>query len=209
MNRTKWLLVAGVLSMALAGCGTPSDVRDYAKTSGAQMTTMSANVGGLGIREQGILDVRRRTAEGLFLAAQDADADYAKAVELMNKSAPAAGERCGQSCAPDLVTAVINRYQQQQRAADEQAAARENFNTGLDQKIKPFTETQAAQVQALSAAANTAGSLSEEMSREELAAFLFAYFQQVKSSFDEGQKQKTKSAAQETQSSAADAAANN
>ena len=210
MSRADGVVIACVLLfMGLAGCGTPKDVRDYAKTSAAQMTTMSDNVGGLGTREKGVLDVRRRTAESMFLAGQDADADYAKAVALMNKAARGNGESCGQARAPSFVAVVINRYQQQQQAADDRAVARQNFNAGLDQKIKPFTEAQAAQVQALSAAAQSAGSLSEEMTQKELAAFLFEYFKQVKTSFDEGQKQKTQSAAAETKSSAADAGAAN
>ena len=188
-------------SALLAACGTPTEVVDYAKTSSAQLTTMSSDVAGLSTREQGVLDVRGRTAMGLLNAAQDAETGYDTAVGMMEKAPLASDERCGQPCAPDLLTAVINRQKERQRRADSQAAEQQVLAAALERAKKPTNDDQAAQVKALTAAANSAGSLADEMTKEELAAFLFAYFKQVKSSFDEGQKQKAKAAAGEQGSS--------
>lgn len=196
---TLFLLTAA--AAVLGACGTPTEVVDYAKTSSAQLTTMSSDVAGLSTREQGVLDVRGRTAMGLLNAAQDAEAAYDTSVGLMEKAPLAGDERCGQPCAPDLVSTVINRQKDMHRLAESQAREQQTLAATLEQAKKPTNDDQAAQVKALTAAASSAGSLADEMSKEELAAFLFAYFKQVKSSFDEGQKQKAKAAAGEQGSS--------
>ena len=202
-QRGMWLIPLAVASALLCACGTPTEVRDYAKTSGAQLTTMSSDVAGLSVRERGVLDVRGRTTLGLLNAAQEAETGYGDAVEMMEKAPLASDERCGQACAPDLLTTVINRQAERRRQADAQSAEQQALATLLENAKKPTNDDQAAQVKALTAAASSAGSLADEMSKEELAAFLFAYFKQVKSSFDEGQKQKAQSAASEQQSSTA------
>jgi hypothetical protein len=184
-----WLLTV----IFVAACGTPDEVREYAKTSGAQMTSMQADLKGLSTREQGSLAIRRRSAALLMLTAQQDEADLERDMQVIRQIPKESGEACGRNCSIAQLNAVLARYQQQERVKADRARESQTFLDSLDSKTKPLATS--ASIGALENASKLAGSLGDEMTKEELAAFLFDYFKQVKAAVDEGQKQADKAAA--------------
>jgi len=179
-------------AVAVAACGTPSDVRDYAKTSSAQMTSMRADLKGLTTREQGAMAIRRRAAALLLLTAQQGEIGMDQKLDKIRKAPKLPGGTCGASCSGTLLATIISRYQQQERGKADRARELQTFLDQLDSKKQ--TLPTATSMTALDNAAQMAGSLGDEMSKEELAAFLFDYFKQVKDGVEAGQKDATKAA---------------
>ncbi len=182
-------LLTLLLLFSVAGCGTPEEVRDYAKTSSAQMTSMKQDLTGLSTREQSAISIRRRVAAELLLAAQQGEAtlDEVQQDEVV-RAAQAPGTVCGQNCSA-LLDFVVGRYERHEKADAGRAREMQDFLAALDSKLKPLDTVANPSITALDSASKSAGSLGDEMSKAELAAFLFDYFKQVKSGVDEGQKQ--------------------
>src|SRR5262249_26803466 len=157
-------------------CGTPAEVRDYAKTSSAQMTSMKQDLTGLATREQGTLSIRRRTVAELLLAGQQSEATLDDVQQReVTLAAQKPGTRCGPSCAT-LLGSVVARYQQREKANADRAQEMQETLAALDSKLKPLDTAANPSITALDSASKSAGSLGDEMSKAELAAFLFDYF---------------------------------
>lgn len=187
-------LVTLLLLFSVAGCGTPGEVRDYAKTSGAQMTNMKQDLAGLSTREQGTLSIRRRTVAQLLLSAQQGEATLDNVEQReVTLAAQKPGTVCGTSCST-LLDLVVGQYQQREKNNAARAQEVQEALADLDSKLKPLDTIANPSITTLDAASKSAGSLGDEMTKAELAAFLFDYFKQVKAGVDEGQKQ-TKDAA--------------
>ncbi len=185
----------GLLVM-LTGCGTPEEVRSYAKTTDLHIITISDNLQKIAALEDGLVESRRITAIQLNEARRATASNLERSKSLHEEDAV------------KFMKKVIDDFEKQQKEIEDNLNSRRAFEEKLDGKLKRVAPVVEQQKPALAAASKSAGALAEEMPKKELAEFLFKYAKSAKKAYEDSRKaaedaaEKEKSAAGTTATSA-------
>ncbi len=187
MNIQAKTVFIAILTCSLAGCGTPDDVRDYAKMTDAHIVTMNEQLSGFGLWENETIRSRRETALQLYRLANGSEQTLKQKTDRVGTG----DEPCKSSKANCIrvYELVLSRYAQDLQTAASAEEKEAAFTKSLDAKLVSVPEKLAPIKANLELAGKSAANLSQELSKKEQAEFLFRFGKQVKKTYDDGRKE--------------------
>ncbi len=179
-----------LLCCSLAGCGTPDEVREYAKITDTHISSISQQLSNFGRWENGVIQSRRDTALQLNRYANETDDLLKRAVSRVGtEDEPCKSSR--EECIR-LYELVLTQHARWLQTAVNIEQGETAFAKSLDAKLTPIPEKLTSIKANLDLASKSAVSLSQELSKKEQAEFLFRFGKQVKKSYDDSREQAEK-----------------